>query len=258
MAEGKRTVLSTVVNKVFMEQTMDTLVEQLTDELVEANDLSMSDPQIQDTVMVDREGHAVARFGNTKLANYAGRNLPRASQERANFALRTVNEFRTAWKTDDVDTQQELFAGLNVVTAMYMGEQTAKTMARAFSEIILFTDLRTMMEAVKSGAESYSEGEKSHNDINPLGTDELSEKTALSVQNIITAARGDRTGQDIKELLSNAASQWADHLESIGGEKNLKDARVLRGTLPIFERTVLLPDTINRKLGILDRERKPY
>lgn len=255
----KKSILSSVVYKVLIDEILDSLSDRLTEIKIQTKDMMGEGLKINGRNILDSQNRIVASFATEEMAMHMMRNSPDFANNSASFGISKVNEFRKFWDDDDIDGQKALFESIYLLTAIHLGDDMASDMRNAFNEMVSFRSLSNMMIAVSSGYQLLkTEMESLPEDESPLSGTEESERYIFAIEKLINLANNDSFGIDLKEMVIGATKSWAQHLESMGDDISMEKSRELKKIIPIFQNITLLPNktgkpiTHARESGSLD------
>lgn len=239
----KKSILSSVVYKVLVEEIVNSLSEKLTDIKMKTKDMMGEGLKINGRNIIDSQNRMVASFATEEMAMHMMMNSPDFVHDSASVGIAKVNEFQKHWENDNIEGQKALFESIYLLTAMHLGDDMAADMRNAFTELVSFKSLSNMMLAVSSGYQLLKgEMETLPEDESPLSGTEESERHIFAIEKLINLANNDTFGIDLKERITSAAESWAHHLESMGDEISMEKSRELKKLLPIFNNTTLIPN----------------
>lgn len=243
-------ILLGVTNRVFIDNCLKELEEKLTIEKMNSNQLMQRTIDIHGNKLV-QDGRPIAQFVSTDMASFVHNNSPRTINQRTTFALSRLKAFKELWHSDDVEGQKEVFEGIFILMAEHFGEDTALTVKKAFQEIVSFKALQTMINAVYSGHTLLNTIRESK-ETNILSQEETAQRWAQAVALLIETANSDSYGKTVKEIIYNAAHEWAQHLKQSPQEENKERAEEILNILPVFKKTTLFPDGIGMEIDTTD------
>lgn len=239
----KKSILSSVVNKVLVDGILESLLEKLSNSILSTKNMMGEGLKISGRNIIDSQGRTVASFATEEMAMHMMLNSPDVVNASSTVGISKVNEFKSYWENDDIEGQKRLFEGVYLLASMHLGDDIATDMRGAFNELVSFRSLGNMMMAVSSGYQLIKgEMEALPEDESPLSGTEESEKYIYAIEKLLTLANNDEFGIDLKDMMVSAAENWAQHLDSMGDEISKNKARELRKAVPIFQNTTLLPN----------------
>lgn len=244
---SKVSVLSGVTTGLFIEDILDQLMSAISpasSRIVgyESSDLAMNETQVY-VRGADGEYSPLAQFAHRDdAATFMVNNSARAKTT-ADLQLSTLRKFMRARSENNVAAQRELFEGVYIITAMHLGEATARSLRAAFLSSANLNHLQLMANAVISGANGSPEI-IDHRDSPDSSVEQRGPVAARAAHSLRFLFRS--AGEDAfqRELHTVVERSLRDHAEALRGSGHTDDADDITRVVDILRSMVILPGDV--------------